>query len=122
MRYKSRINIKVCPLPCARRTLHSCFFASSSYQNFSSFIALSQQLTKEIDKCDYEDDLKIVSGLRHPVYGELVANLGYKKLYKTTLRTVTQLAVWKREGPLAAEHAASVFAENGAASDVEGKF
>lgn len=49
--------------------------------------------------------------LFHPVLGELVADLGYKKLYLTNVRSLTMAPIWKKQRILRPERAQVIAAD-----------
>mmetsp|Transcript_9810 Transcript_9810/g.16171 ORF Transcript_9810/g.16171 Transcript_9810/m.16171 type:complete len:498 (-) Transcript_9810:1588-3081(-) len=58
-----------------------------------------------------QEDLGSVSGdvdLYHPILGEQIADLGYKKLYTTNVRSLVLAPVWKKQRILRPERAALI--------------
>lgn len=48
--------------------------------------------------------------LLHPVFGELVADLGYKKIYLTSVRSLSHALVWEKQRILRPDRAAKIAA------------
>jgi len=48
--------------------------------------------------------------LLHPVFGELVADLGYKKVYLTSIRSLSHALVWEKQRILRPDRAANIAA------------
>jgi hypothetical protein len=64
--------------------------------------------SKHLPTVSFNGDIVEDKQLLHPLLGELVADLGYKKLYLTNVKSLALTPVWKKQRILRPERAAQI--------------